>query len=310
MFLKVIACEIALREITHLAAQTGSLIDFDFITQGLHDVPRTGGPRIQERIDAVPEGKYDAILLGYGLCGNLIRGLTARHTKLVIPRAHDCITFFLGSKERYAQVSAERTGCYFYTSGWLECLRRRGEKAEAGSATFLPTRAGIGGNVSTAYEHWVKKYGEERARYLLQQMDRWTEHYTHGMLIDFEFTKGLELHRRVIEICAQRGWSYGEIPGDLSLLRRWLDGQWDERDFQVIQPGEQVVPSYDERIITNEALPAPATEAPHERGTHLNPQAAVAKAPAPDAGPAFNSRSARDTAPPGSFENIPFETTC
>jgi hypothetical protein len=188
--------------------------------------------------------------LGYGLCGNLVRGLTARHTKLVMPRAHDCITFFLGSKERYAQVPCERAGRYFYTSGWLECLRRRGEKSGPGDATYLPTRAGIGGNVREAYDGWVKKYGEERARYLLTQIDKWTEHYTHGALIDFDFTKPLRLDQQVRQVCAQRGWKYEEIPGDLKLLRRWLDGDWDERDFLVVQPGDSIEPSYDDAIIT------------------------------------------------------------
>ena len=250
MFLKVIACEIAFREITYLAAQSKHLIDLEFVTQGLHDVPRTGGAQIQERIDAVPEAKYDAILVGYGLCGNLVRGLAARHTKLVLPRAHDCITFFLGSKERYAQISSERPGCYFYTSGWLECLRRRGEKAGPGDAMYLPTRAGIGGNVRAAYDGWVRKYGLERARYLLAQIDKWTEHYTHGALIDFDFTKPLQLDQQVKEVCAQRGWKYEEIPGHLGLLRRWLDGDWDAKDFLVVQPGESIEPSYDDAIMT------------------------------------------------------------
>src|SRR6185369_358061 len=193
LFLKVIACEIAFREITYLAAQSDNLIDLEFITQGLHDIPHTGGPRIQERIDAVPKGKYDAILLGYGLCGNLTRGLAPRHTPFVVPRAHDCITFFLGSKERYASVSQERVGTYFYTSGWLECLRRRGVKASAADAVYLPTRGGMIGNAAELFEEWVKKYGEERARYLLEQVEGWTSHYTKGALIDFPFTRPLQL---------------------------------------------------------------------------------------------------------------------
>src|SRR6476620_3424328 len=105
MFLKIIACEIALREIAFLAAQSPHLVDFEFLTQGLHDHPNLGRDEVQKRVDAIPEGKYDAVLIGYALCGNIIAGLRATHTPLVIPRAHDCITFFLGSKERYQQLS-------------------------------------------------------------------------------------------------------------------------------------------------------------------------------------------------------------
>jgi len=271
LFLKVIACEIAFREITHLAAQCRNLVDLEFINQGLHDVPRTGGGKIQERIDAVPGGKYDAILLGYGLCGNLIRGLTARHTKLVVPRAHDCITFFLGSKERYARVSQEQIGTYFYTSGWLECLRRRGEKASPGDAMYLPTRAGIGGNVSAAYEHWVKKYGEERARYLLDQMVKWTEHYTHGALIDFDFTRPLQLEAQVKTICSHRGWEYTEVAGNLALLRRWLEGDWADDAFEIIPPGQRITATYDERILGTEPPVATPPQAEKINGDGLPP---------------------------------------
>jgi hypothetical protein len=251
LFLKVIACEIAFREITHLAAQSTNLIDLEFVTQGLHDIPRTGGVKLQERIDAVPEGKYDAILLGYGLCGNLVRGLTTRHTRLVIPRAHDCITLFLGSRKRYTEVAEANPGTYFYSSGWLECLRRRGEKIQPGQAMYLPTPAGTGSATET-YEAWVLKYGEERARYLLDQISKWTEHYNCGALIEFDFTRPLQLAGQVQQICANRGWSFKEIPGDLTLLRRWLDADWAEPDFQIVRPGEKIAQAYSDQIIAAE----------------------------------------------------------
>jgi hypothetical protein len=255
-FFKVIACEIAFREICHVAAHTRNLLDLEFLTQGLHDTPVAGCGQIQQRLDAVPAGKYDAILLGYALCGNIIKGLTTRHTPLVIPRGHDCITFFLGSKERYQRLCDERTGAYYYTSGWLECLQRRGEKAAPSNALFLPTRAGAGGSSTSTYEQWVQKYGEERARYLLEVMGQWTQHYTHGVLIDFDFTKPLRLDERVQHICSQRGWQYDELPGDLRLLQRWVDGQWDAQEFLVVQPGETVTPSYDEGVVSAEKAPA------------------------------------------------------
>ena len=248
-FLKIIACEIAFREICHVAAHTESLLDVEFLTQGLHDIPRTGGQQIQQRIDGVPPGKYDAILVGYGLCGNLISGLEARHTPLVIPRAHDCITFFLGSKERYAKMAEERVGAYYYTSGWLECLQRRGPHANLSDPMFLPTRAGMEGDVNTTYQHWVKKYGEERARFLSEMMDEWTQHYTHGLLIDFDFAKPLRLDGKVKAICGARGWHFEKIPGDLKLLQHWVDGRWDAKDFLIVPPGAKVKPSYNDGII-------------------------------------------------------------
>ena len=143
MLLKVIACEIAVRELYYAAARARNLIDLEFLTQGHHDTPASGRAQIQQRIDAVPTGKYDAIILGYGLCSNILAGLSTAHTRLVIPRAHDCITFFLGSKERYQQCFAERPGTYYYTSGWLECAKRRGEKGATWGGMSLPASANL-----------------------------------------------------------------------------------------------------------------------------------------------------------------------
>jgi len=247
LHLKVIACEIAFREICHLAAGSANLIDLEFLTQGHHDHPEQGRTEVQQKIEAVPPGKYDAILLGYGLCSNILAGLHTAHTPLVIPRAHDCITLFLGSKERYQKLFNTRPGTYYYTSGWLECRRRRGGKATDSLGAFLPANA-IGVLPST-YLQWVEKYGEEKARYLVEVMDRWTEHYTHGALIDYDFTKGLGLTEQVQRICSDRGWKFEQIEGDLSLLQRWLAGDWPEDQFLIVPPSQQVVPTYDEKIV-------------------------------------------------------------
>ena len=250
MFIKVIACEIAIRELYYAASRCRNLVDLDFLTQGHHDVPTEGRKEIQERINAVPAGKYEAIALGYGLCSNILAGLTTPHTRLVIPRAHDCITLFLGSKERYQTCFAERPGTYYYTSGWLECARRRGEKGVRWGGASLPASANL--NFKAAYQQWVQKYGEEKAKFLFEEMSRWTDAYTHGTLIDFDFLKPLNLPAEVQQICQEKGWQYDELAGDMSLFQKLVDGDWPEKDFLVVQPGQKVVASFDEMVIRAE----------------------------------------------------------
>ncbi len=246
MFLKVIACEIVVREFCHLAAQCPNLVDLEFLTQGYHDVPAKGQSEIQQRINAVPAGKHDAIVLGYGLCSNILLGLTTPHTPLVIPRAHDCITFFLGSKERYQQCFTERPGTYYYTSGWLECATRRGDKSLFLGGASAPASL----NMNVNYQAWVEKYGEDQARFLIEEMGRWSNAYTHGTLIDFEFTKPLKLNEQVRKICLEKGWDYDELPGELRLMEKLLAGNWPDSEFLVVQPGQKVAASFDDRIIT------------------------------------------------------------
>ena len=247
MFYKVIACEIVFRELCHAAAQSRNLVDLEFLTQGYHDIPGTGRAEIQKRIDAAPAGRYDAILLGYGLCSSILTGLTTAHTPLVIPRAHDCITFFLGSKERYQACFNARPGTYYYTSGWLECAQRRGDKGPMWGGASLP--AGANAGFKPAYEEWVKKYGEDQAKYLMEEMNRWTDSYTHGTLITLDFLEHLKLREQVRQICAERGWQYDEIPGEMGLFLKLLEGQWPEVDFLVVQPGQRVAATNDERVI-------------------------------------------------------------
>ena len=260
-YLKIIACEIALREICHAAARSTNVIDLEFVTQGLHDHPAAGRQRLQELVDAQPTDKYDALLIGYASCGNILQGLRASHTPLVVPRAHDCITFFLGSRARYQELSQSLPSAYFYTSGWIECLRRRGGSTPPAHLAPLPARAGDSTAANATYKQWVEKYGEENAQHLLEIMTRWTENYTHGVLIDFDFTRPLHLHEQVRRICGQRGWEYQEIEGDLRLLQHWVDGEWDLDSFLVVPPGHQIIPSYNDSVIA--AVPAaPETMSP------------------------------------------------
>lgn len=246
-FLKVIACEIAVREICYTTARSPNIIDLEFLTQGYHDRPNSGREEIQKRIDAVPAEKYDAIVLGYGLCSNILTGVTTRHTPLVIPRAHDCITFFMGAKERYQQLFDQNPGTYYYTSGWLECARRR---------QMDPTSMFVTNPSQTAtnptYERWVQKYGAEKAKYLLETMGEWTAHYDKGTLIDFDFTKPLKLDRQVQRICDDKGWQYTEIPGDIGLFQRLMDADWRDSEVLILQPGQKVAPVHDGNIIGSE----------------------------------------------------------
>ena len=99
MRLKVIACEVLFREICLCAAHSQNIISTEFLIRGLHDNPDTLRSEVQKKIDETDEGQYDAILLGYALCSNGIVGIQARGIPLVAPKAHDCVTLFMGSRE-------------------------------------------------------------------------------------------------------------------------------------------------------------------------------------------------------------------
>ena len=121
MRFKLLACEIIRREITSLTADISHQIDVEFLPQELHVIGRVRmKSQLAEYLAAVNEEQYDAILLGFALCSGGIADLSAGTIPLVVPRAHDCITFFLGSRKKYQDYFEANSGTYFMTAGWFE----------------------------------------------------------------------------------------------------------------------------------------------------------------------------------------------
>ena len=103
MKIAVITCAVLEAEIDALAATLPCVIHIEKLEQGLHNEPAKLREHLQMAIDRVQQQTHcDAIVLGYGLCSRGIEGVSAHGCKLVVARAHDCITLLLGSKERYA----------------------------------------------------------------------------------------------------------------------------------------------------------------------------------------------------------------
>ena len=234
MHLKAIACEVMAREFHHAAARSRNTVEIEFLTQGLHDNPDVCRREIQSRLEQADNEKFDAVLLGYGLCNNGLAGVRAAGRPVVIPRAHDCITLLLGSRERYAGEFEHHPGTYYFSSGWLEYSGRKGERVEYVQKSGLTARM--------AYQDLVEKYGQENARFIQETMSAWTVHYTRGAYIRFPFTDHLDHPVQVRAKCEGNGWDYAEMSGDLSLVQALLDGDWTRDRFVVVEPGQAIAP--------------------------------------------------------------------
>jgi len=242
---RLIACEILYRELCYCAALSRNMVDLEFLPKGLHDLGEEKmRTRLQEAIDGVDRERYQAILLGYALCNNGIRGL-ASPLPLVVPRAHDCITLLLGSKERYLEVFNAYPGTYFESTGWLE----RNEAAEGGIADQLGLRK--------SYEDYVAEYGEENARYIVETLGASVDHSLSDqednrvVFIQVPELAHLGFAERARAEAEATGRKYTELPGDLRLVRKLVHGEWDADEFLVVEPGRKITGVYDwDRIIT------------------------------------------------------------
>ena len=236
---RTIACEIVHRELCFLAALARNIVDLHFLPKGLHDIETPHMvARIQQAIDATEAGLYDAIVLAYGLCNNGTVGLRAGDVPLVIPRAHDCITFFLGSRQRYQEQFDEHPGTYYRTTGWSE-------------RNFSAVEGRVNDNLglNRTYEELVRQYGEENARYVHEMTSGWEQHYDRIAYVDQGLEGRLRHDRRAEEDAEGRGWRFVKLPGDLGLLSRLLDGRWEDAEFLVVPPACRIAASNDERIL-------------------------------------------------------------
>jgi len=241
MHLKVIACEVLARELYYCAARARNTLEIELLTQGLHDNAEVCRRELQARIDAATPEKFAGVALGYGLCSNSLEGIRAGAVPMVVPRAHDCITLLLGSKDRYRTLFERQPGTYYYSSGWLEYTERRGERVEYAQKSGLVRQR--------SFEELAAKYGEDNARYLVEALSSWENNYTHGTLIEFPFSARLNLEERVRDICEEKGWTFSKVSGDVGLIERLLDGEWNEGEFLVLQPGEAVKATYDHTVM-------------------------------------------------------------
>jgi hypothetical protein len=246
--LKLIACEILYREFCAAVARSVNRVDIEFLPKGLHDLGSPGmNERIAARLAEVDDSAYDAVVLGYALCSNGLVGLAARSIPLVVPRAHDCITLFLGSKERYLDYFRGHPGAYYKTSGWIE----RGENLEQLSGESIQRRS----RMAQSYDELVERYGEDNARFLYEELQQMTRNYSRIAYIEMGIEPDGRFEREARELADARGWQFDKLAGDMRLVQELVDGPWNNEDFLTVPPDHRIAASFDEGIIRAEPVP-------------------------------------------------------
>ena len=237
-----ITCEVFARPIYLSAAYSPFVIDIQLIERGLHNEPDKLKECIQSHIDQAEARSYDAILLGYGLCGNGTAGLKARSIQLVVPCVHDCISLLLGDPQKYQEQFEKYPGTYWYSQDFLERDDSQGKFSSMGPITDE--------ELSKQYDKFVIKYGKENAEYLMEVMGGWQSHYNRAVFIDTEICNNEASQEKVRLDAVQRGWAFEKLAGDLVLFRQLLNGEWTgtPSNFIVIPPNRSIEPTFDTKI--------------------------------------------------------------
>lgn len=236
----LIACNVLYREFSYCISKSPNIVDAKFMPKGLHDM---GEPKMKQALqEVIDQAKdYDAILLGYGLCGMGIRGLRS-DTKMVVPRAHDCITLLMGSREAYRAYAKENPGTYFRSTGWVE--RAQPELGDDGKPVSTATQLGF----LPKLEDYIEKYGQDNGRFLFETLSGAQSYTTLGYIA---MGVAPEHIQEAEQEASEKDWEFKRIKGRLSLFQKLVDGDWDD-DFLVVAAKKTIQPTNDDDVIREE----------------------------------------------------------
>ncbi len=238
MYFKLICCEVFVREACYAIALSPHVVDVDFTPKGAHEKSQYLKALIQDKINESDGQGYDAILLGFGLCGNSTSGIRAGNTPLIIPRAHDCCTIFLGSRERFIEHFKDRLSAEWSSAGYLERGDSKVREADVSSTLGL----------DKSFQELVDKYGQDNAKYIWE-----TLHPDMGndemIFIEVPEFSHLGYRGKMEDEAREMGKELKVIQGDMRLIKALVFGQWTDEEFLTIQPGQSIYPLYDTKRV-------------------------------------------------------------
>jgi hypothetical protein len=218
---KILACAVVVEE---LRSKLPADIECEILDFGLHRTPDKLKTGLQEAIDK-SEG-YETIVLAFGLCGQAVLGLQSKTATLVIPRADDCISIFLGSRGAYLKQQRESPGSIFLSKGWIE-----GRIDDSATPPQMPH-----------YELMVERYGEKQAD-RMQEIYREKyrlRNYKRLVFITTSAETNLDSYKAIARERAEHlKLLYEEIAGSTAFMEKIAEGLWDE-EFVVVPPGRPV----------------------------------------------------------------------
>lgn len=216
----VLACEGLRTELDAVRENMAVCPQIIYMPQGLHDDPDKMRQELNAKI-AEMEADFpqaETIILGYGLCGRGMCGVTAKRARLLVPRVHDCVPLYVGVTQKELGMTDENSGILWLSAGMLE------------HSHFTKHL------VETRHEKYREKFGEKRAAKMIQAENALFRNYRGLRYVRWPGMKEsyADLARAVAR---ELSLNYDEIWGKPAFLRELLEGSGDECRFLTLEPG-------------------------------------------------------------------------
>ncbi|HEY5555543.1 DUF1638 domain-containing protein [Acetobacterium sp.] len=202
MKIKVIACEVMKEEIQGIEPLADQ--EFEFVSMDFHLYPEKLGAELQKIIDR--SLGYDRIILAFGLCGGATRGLMATHSRITLPKVHDCIPLFLCSdKCRLCDFKSEM-GTFYLSNGWMITEK----------------------SILSEHQRVLKRFGSKKA---LSVLHRTYEGYKKVLFITTGSHPQDEVIEQSKEIAQLFNAEYKTVQGETAFFEKIVRGPWDDVNF-------------------------------------------------------------------------------
>lgn len=216
----VLACEGLRTELEAVRKDMSACPPIIYLPQGLHDNPDKMRQELNIKIAEIEDSfpQVETIILGYGLCGRGMCGVTARRARLLVPRVHDCVPLYVGVTQKELGMTDENSGILWLSAGMMEYGQ---------FAKHL---------VETRHEKYREKFGEKRAAKMIQAENALFANYRGLRYVRWP---GLaEAYAELAQaVSRELALNYEEIAGKAGFLHDLLAGCRDEKRFLNLEPG-------------------------------------------------------------------------
>ena len=242
MRLKLISCEVFYREMATASARSPNYIEIEFLPGTLRQSGCTGLQlKLQDIIDQTEPGKYQAVLLGCGLCSKAIGGLQARSIQLVAPRHRDCLAHdgLYEPADILQQAPALALKMELRGRPQFSVDARRGSVIRSKSNKTHPrpeALAGDGARICSGLNLHSKSCAHRALWPRLPQ--------PHELGITHFRVPG---RRRTMKTSSPASCS-------LSLVQKLVNGYWSYEDFLVVPPGWEIAQNPDGTLCAKEKI--------------------------------------------------------